>query len=457
MERCALYGDVMQSNKYFCRIFILLLASVGGSPLLAQEIPFRGEPSVAQQIHSPSGTAGEQFGSHLSLSGDRVAIGAYSATSNGITNSGAVYTYIRKAGLWTFEAQPMPLDPTSGSYLGTVALQGTRLLAGAAGHANGIGAAYIFERASNGTWVQQAKLVPDNPTTDCVLPNGCHLFGIAVALDGDTAVVGASRENERMGAAYVFVRDGQGVWARQQRLTTSDPSTYPHFGSAVALQGDTLVVGAEFQDVEGTIYRGAAHVFVRSAGNWTQSARLVANDGEGDDNFGSTLALDGNTLLVGSRLANLGSQNNRGAAYVFVRNAANVWNLQARLNASDGVGSGAPDDRWGDQFSFAMGLRGNEAWISRYPGNLTTALPERNGSVYRFARQSGLWTETHRFTAASGSPGDGFGSAVAFDNNSLLVGARGEGTAPGEPTLRGVVFAYTQNFNDGIFDDDFDG
>lgn len=294
------------------------------APLGANPAGADVEPSPAQQILSPSNEANSLFGSHLSLSGDRVAIGAVAANTNSIVDSGAVHIFERVGSQWQHAAQPLPLDPGTSSNLGTVALQGARLLAGASGHASGIGTAYIFERNAAGQWIQQKKFVPDNPTTSCVLTNGCHRFGIAVALDGDTAVVGASREFEREGAVYVFVRDAEGNWAKQQRLVANDSSTYPHFGAAVALQGDTLLVGAEFQDVSGVTYRGATYVFTRTVGTWTQRARLTAADGQARDNFGSTLALDGDTALIGSRLANLAGQNNRGAAYAFVRSTPAV-------------------------------------------------------------------------------------------------------------------------------------
>jgi hypothetical protein len=426
------------------------------TPLGATTTGADAEPSPAQQILSPSNEAGAVFGSHLSLSGDRVAIGSVTANTNGIEHAGAVHIFERVGSEWQHVSQPIPSDPGISSNLGTVALQGTRLLVGASGHAAGIGAAYIFERTPAGDWTQRGRFAPDNPTTSCVLTNGCHRFGIAVALDGDTAIVGASRENDRKGAVYVFVRDALGNWAKQQRLTANDSSTYPHFGSAVALQGDTLLIGAEFQDVSGVIYRGATYVFTRNVGTWTQRARLSAADGEARDNFGSTLALDADTALIGSRLANLAGQNNRGAVYAFVRSTPAIWNLQARLNASDGVGEGPPDHHTGDLFGLAMALHGDIAWIGKSPGNLTTPLPDRYGSVYQFVRTAGLWNEMRRFTPAAGSPGDGFGASIAFDAKSLLVGAPYEGTAPGEPAERGMVYAYTLPQADLIFADDFD-
>ena len=181
--------------------------------------------------------------------------------------------------------------------------------------------------------VQQAYLKATNPLAG-------DNFGKVLAISGDTAVVGAPGENNLAGAAYVYVRSGI-TWAFQAKLLPSSPGVGDEFGFSVAISGDTIVVGARS---EGADDSGAAYVFVRSGTNWSQQAYLkAANTGAGD-NFGDTVAISANTIVVGAPFedssttgANSTSNNSAsdaGAAYVFVRSGTN-WSQQAYLKASN--------------------------------------------------------------------------------------------------------------------------
>ena len=159
-------------------------------------------------------------------------------------------------------------------------------------------------------------------------------FGTSTALDGETAVVGAPWDDNaggtNAGAAYVFVCVG-GVWTEQTKLTADDPTGGDLFGRSVALDGDTVLVGAPDHDHSGKNGAGSAYVFVRSGEAWTQQAMLTASDAASGDYFGVSVALDGDTAVVGAR-RNDGAGTNAGAAYVFVR-TGEVWTEQAKLTA----------------------------------------------------------------------------------------------------------------------------
>ena len=207
------------------------------------------------------------------------------------------------------------------------------------------GAAYVFVR-SGGVWTQQAYLKASN--TDAG-----DFFGRAVAVAGDTVVVGGYGEasNETgttgtgadnsasgSGAAYVFVRSG-GTWTQEAYLKASNTDAFDEFGVAVAVAGDTVVVGAFWEDSNETgttgtgadnsaIDSGAAYVFVRSGGLWTQEVYLKASNTEANDFFGCAVAVDGDTIVVGAwqedsietGTAGTGADNSAlqsGAAYVF--------------------------------------------------------------------------------------------------------------------------------------------
>ena len=148
---------------------------------------------------------------------------------------------------------------------------------------------------SGGAWTQQAKLTASDAAAD-------DRFGISVAVAGDTAVVGAFLDDTLAGtdagSAYVFVRSG-GAWTQQAKLTASDAAADDPFGDSVAVAGDTAVVGALDDTLAGTD-AGSAYVFVRSGGAWTQQAKLTASDAAADDQFGYSVAVAGDTAVVGA-------------------------------------------------------------------------------------------------------------------------------------------------------------
>ncbi len=190
---------------------------------------------------------------------------------------------------------------------GDTALVGARLVGG--GPVQGPGAAYVFTRDAMGIWTEQVKLVASDADYG-------DRLGHSVALDGDTALVGTHYDfGSFSGATYVFTRDAMGTWAEQVKLVTSDAAASDQFGYSVALDGDTALVGTH--DNVGIIDSGATYVFTRDAmGTWTEQVKLVASDAAASDQFGISVALDGNTALVGARLDDdVGISS--GSAYVF--------------------------------------------------------------------------------------------------------------------------------------------
>ncbi len=219
---------------------------------------------------------------------------------------------------WRQQAELTASDGVAGDHLGgPVALSKDTALVGAWATHHGAGAAYVFARHGS-AWTEHAKL-----TADDGMPG--DWFGVSVALSGNTALVGAPLAGHT-GAAYIFVRDGND-WTEQGRLTADDGASGDWFGRTVALSGNTAVVSAWYEHND----TGAAYVFVRHGSRWTRQAKLTAGDGVADDYFGSAVALSGNTALVGAA----GKSDNTGAAYVFVRNG-NDWTQQARLTIGEG-------------------------------------------------------------------------------------------------------------------------
>lgn len=158
-------------------------------------------------------------------------------------------------------------------------------------------------------------------------------FATSLSISGDTAVVGAPSDDDGgtgSGSAYVFVRSS-GVWSQQAKLVADDASPGDHFGRAVAVSADTIVVGARTDDAPST-ESGSAYIFFRVGNTWTQQAKLVASDAAAFDHFGGSVALSGDTAIVGATGDDDGGSF-AGSAYVFVQNGA-VWTQQAKLVSS---------------------------------------------------------------------------------------------------------------------------
>ncbi len=314
------------------------------------------------------------------------------------------------------------------------------------------GAAYVFVR--NGTtWSQQAYLKASN--TDSI--DG---FGFAVAISGDTIVVGAPSEasistgvngnatNNNLfgsGAAYVFVRSGT-IWSQQAYLKASNTGPSDFFGTSVGVSGDTVVVGAPDEDSAATgvngdqssnaaLESGAAYVFVRSGTTWSQQAYLKASNTEAFDRFGNTraLAISGDTIVAGSSAENgnatgvngveTGTLFNAGAAYVFVRSGGS-WSQQAYAKASN-TGS---SDSFGQSVSVsgdvvAVGAGGEASNASGIGGNQSNNSLSASGAVYVFSRSGSTWSQLAYVKASNPGPFDIFGFSVALSGDLLAVGS----------------------------------
>jgi hypothetical protein len=293
---------------------------------------------------------------------------------------------------WQQQAEITADDGAAGDHLGgPVALSGSTALVGAWDKNHSRGAAYIFVQHGS-RWTQQAKLTAADGAT------GDH-FGTAVALSGDTALVGAPGKSGCSGAVYVFVQHG-GRWSQQARLVARDLAMRDWFGRSVALSGNTALVGAWYK-ASGI---GAAYIFVRVGSHWTEQARLTAHDGVPGDYFGTSVAVSGAIALVGAGFKN----SDMGAAYIFVRRGVR-WTERARLSAADGS--------VGDIFGTAVALSGTTALVGAGFAHGST------GAAYVFVREGDRWLQQARLLADDATAKDWFGRTVALNGDTALVGA----------------------------------
>jgi hypothetical protein len=250
------------------------------------------------KLVADDGLSGDYFGAAVSVSGDTAVVGAFNADAA----RGAAYVFVRTDGAWTEQAKLVADDATDDAVFGvSVSVDGDTVVVGAFGPNGGAGGAYVFTR-TGASWAISGKLAADDGASG-------DEFGGSVAVRGDTTAVGAFAHDNGKGAAYMFSRDGQGGWKQTKELLATGGGDHDLFGTSVALDGDTVVVGADYRDGA----RGAAYVFKRVGGDWTQAALLTADDAAVDDHLGYGLALEGGTVIAGA----YGHDAVSGAAYVF--------------------------------------------------------------------------------------------------------------------------------------------
>jgi hypothetical protein len=306
------------------------------------------------------------------------------------------------------EAKLVSPGAADGSYLGySVAVSGDTALLGVRGANDSAGEARVYTRSGT-TWTRQATLTGG----DTVINN---TFGYSVALQGDTAVVGAIRNDSDRGAAYVFTRSGT-TWTQQAKLVATDAQVDDWLGLSVAISGDTIVSGAYGVDA----YRGAVFVFRRTGAVWAQEAKLSAADGAESDTLGRSVSISGDAVAVGTEARD----TRRGAVYVF-RRAGTDWAQEAEFTL--------PDAAEFDYFGNSVALVGDTLLVGAYGRN-------GRGAAYVYERTDGVWSQTQELVADDAATSDAFGIAVAMSGGTMVVGAYGKDSSRGAA----YVFAAAQ-------------
>jgi hypothetical protein len=399
-------------------LLVLASASAEALTLLAE----------AQKLVASDGEAGDSFGISLTVSRNTALVGRPADGDNGDL-SGSAYLFVRNSdGRWHEQQKLLASDGEAGDLFGdSVAIDGDTAVIGAVledDNGEDSGSAYIFVRGSDGRWTEQAKLLASDGEAD-------DLFGVSVAVSGNAALLGAPKWiDEGEGVAYIFDRDGDGRWQEQAKLLPGDRvegDEDDFFGWEVALSGDTALVGAEW-DGDNGVHSGSAYLFVRGGdGRWSEQQKLLPGDGAQGDEFGFSVAIDGDTALIG---APYDGDNGiySGSAYVFVRGGDGRWREQQKLLPGDGAAEG--------QFGFIVAVSGNTALVSStYDGDDDF----NSGSVYLFVRGGeGQWYEQAKLLPSDRAEGNAFGLPVAVNGNTALVGPYGGEAAPS----RGPAYVF---------------
>jgi hypothetical protein len=353
-------------------------------------------------VSAPEEDAGNQYGYAVAVSGDTVAVGAFRAWFD-LTNAGAVHVYTQSGSDFepqaVLHAQP-PADDTFFGY--AVALSGDVLWTTAPAYSEPVnlaGAAYVLTRGGE-SWLSQS-MVQDADAHESAN------FGRSVAVSGATAVVGAPQVSD--GQAFVFEKNGS-EWQAGGELVPDEGIW--DYGAGVAIDGDTILVGSRAVDGDPrTVF-----VFVRDGASWVQQGKLVP--GNGGVGFGTSVSLSGDTAVVGS---DMGEANR---AYVFVRSGTS-WSQQAELAADD------VED--GDALGYSVAVSGNVVIVGA-PKH--AAGGSERGAAYVFARDAGgAWSQQAKLVEAAGDDGAHFGTSVAVDGKIAAVGAVNDDTGEGRATI----------------------
>ncbi|MBN2474704.1 MAG: hypothetical protein JXB62_08850, partial [Pirellulales bacterium] len=354
------------------------------------------------EIFASDAAADAYFGSSVAISGDLAIIGAHRDNEGG-RDSGAAYVFRFDGEQWIEQQKLTASDATGSGYFGySVAISGDTAIVGAPWDAMS-GSAYIFE-FDGSQWVERQTLTASDAARG-------DQFGRSVAIRGNTAIVGAWRDDDAgtsSGSVYVFEFDGS-RWTEEQKLTASDATGSDYFGHSVAISGDTAIVGAYGNDDAGS-GSGSAYVFQFDGSGWTEEQKLAASDAATGDRFGWSVAVNDGLAIVGAEWdADAGGYS--GSAYVFQFDGGR-WVQRQKLAASDAAA--------GDYFGNSVAVCGDTVIVGAMNADATGI---DSGAAYRLQFDGQQWIERQKLTAANAATGAYFGCAVATDGTSMIVGA----------------------------------
>jgi len=379
-----------------------------------------------QKLNASDGAALDYFGAASAVDGNTTIFGAPGTGFPGGA-PGSAYVFTRIGSTWSLQQKLTASDGANGDGFGaSVAISGDRIVVGAplndVGTNANQGSAYVFVRSGT-TWSQQQQLAATDGAADDEFGN--------VSISGQTVIVGARFDDlgstSAQGSAYIFSNSGT-VWTQQQKITASDGATSDGFGTSVALAGETAIIGALYNDVGLNPLQGAAYVFVRTGVTWTQQQKLTSSDGAPLDSFGFSVAVSGETAIIGT-LQDIGPNQNLGTVYIFVRGGT-TWTEQQKLMAADG----APNDAFGA----SVAISGDTAVVGAQGDNVGSN--GEQGSAYLFVRNGSVWTQDQKLTASEGGSSDSFGASVATSGGIVAIGAVND-VVNSSPQGSGYVFS----------------
>jgi len=458
--------DGADSDKIGCSVCIsgewAIVGASSGDGVVADSgsayiLSWNGTSWDSQEIYAAGGAQWDYFGCSVSISGEWAVVGA---NGDGDFSTGAVYVFHWDGSSWTEYGDKLTAgDPATWDYFGSsVSISGDRLIVGAYGNddnGSNSGSAYVF-RLNEGTWVQEKKLTPSDSASG-------DEFGRSVCISGTRAIVGAHNNDDQggsSGSAYIFKLNGS-TWEQEQKLTASDGASSDYFGWAVSMSGEKAIVGAYGDDDNEALGSGSAYVFRYDGSTWVQDKKYIASDGAQSDRFGYSVAISDTWTIAGAYYDD-NTTSNSGSIYLFY-SPLSTWNVQ-KLTASDGnsgdwfgrsvsvsgdwavVGAVADDDngensgsasiyRWDgtswdkhqdivpsnpsafERFGCSVCMSGERVIVGASQDNNIT------GAAYIFSLNGDTWEQMQKLTASDGAEGDWFGYSVSISGDRAIVGA----------------------------------
>lgn len=375
----------------------------------------QGPLTSSLEIADANIVAQDYFGHSVSIARDYAVAGAPGNVPSG-DNAGSVYLYENREGNWqpANQAELTASDANDGDWFGySVGMNAgyyKMTIVGAPGDDSQTGAAYVFapNTVDPNKWIQMTRITASDA-------NEGDWFGNSVSMSTFTALIGAYRDNDKTGAAYIFGYDGS-EWSELTKLTASDGAVDDKFGNSVSVTGDRVIIGAytdDINDVNGVnaVDAGSAYIFTKGA-----EIKLTASDATAGDRFGYSVHINGDYAIVGA----VGDDDNgsySGSAYIFNFNGPNDpndpnWIQQAKLTPDDGAAL--------DWFGYSVSIDGRYAIVgSRWDDDNGS----KSGSAYIFRREGADWVQQSKVTASDGSTNDYFGNSVSLGDGYAIVGA----------------------------------
>jgi len=316
---------------------------------------YNGSTWVQQQkLTASDGAPFDFFGFNVNISGNYAIVGAYGDDNGANTDQGSAYIFFYNGSSWVQQQKLTAADGATDDFFGSnVNVSGNYAIVGAYGDdvsANiDQGSAYIFF-FNGSSWVQQQKLTASDGV-------GSDNFGYAVSISGNYAIAGAYGDdisaNSNQGSAYIFFYNGS-TWVQQQKLTASDGAGSDFFGISVNVSGSYAIIGAFGDDIGSVSDQGSGYIFFYNGSTWVQQQKLTAFDGASGDDFGVSVIISGNYLMVGAELDDINSTNNQGSVYLYQK-VGGVWRYIQKIidpggTASDGFGFSCSLDNTNKRF-----------------------------------------------------------------------------------------------------------
>lgn len=374
---------------------------------------------------------GDRYGSAVSTWRTLAVVGSPHDDENG-ADAGAAYLLRRDCSAWVVDKKILHQEVVAGNHFGSaVAMRDDLLVVNADA---GAGVAYVF-RLHGDDWLFEQKLLPDPAITR-------RNFGAAIAIGVDVILVGADKDYENgtdSGAVYVFRFDGNG-WVREQKLMASDGAAFDFFGRSVAIDGDTCLIGSPSAFATDS-FAGAVYRFHFNGTTWVEEQKLMSDDGGDGDGFGSSVAFDSATTIVGAPLDNGTGTDDAGSAYVFGSDGL-TWVQRQKLLP--------PKEAAFVRFGFSVALSG-ETLVIGSPGDLDISSTPGAADVFRF--DGSAWAWERMLAAADGASQDGLGWSIGLFGDRVVLGAPMDDAAAGSTY---VDFIGPINEGDADVDGDTD-